>query len=91
MSRLTWLIAAFKFTILKGLHYVFFPWMNDMGVRVFTHFRSHKEFTEVLAMSLQARKEGKSYISIDKPKEDKPEDSSNIKHLHNHKRKSKKT
>lgn len=90
--RLKWLIAAFKFSVLRLLGYLFHTWINDLGVRVFTHFKDFKQFKSVLIQSIKARDEGKDYIVVDEaPKQPtKPVNTDKVAHIHNHKRKPKK-
>ena len=88
--RLEYIKATFKFRFLKALSCLFYPWMNDLGVRVYTHFRSYEEFKRIYPQALTARETGKDYIEVEKQPEPKPQDTSKIAHLKNHKRKPKK-
>ena len=88
--KLAYVAAMFKFRFLKALTYLFYPWMNDLGVRIYTHFRTFETFKEVYIQAKHARETGQDYIEVEKKDPPKPQDTSKIKHLKNHKRKAKK-
>lgn len=86
--------AKFKSAILIAISRLFYPWINDLSVRVYSHFKDPQEFKFVLMKALEARAQGKNHIDVPVPTQPKapaqPEDPKNVHRLENYKRKPKK-